>query len=103
MENVTVPGWAWGALLGAILWVVIKRVAESVMDVILVKQAGKSATAADPRREQVDTCTQTCKIQWEAHVATAISSSQATVCAKLDAGFDRVHERIDELFGKGKQ
>lgn len=99
---VEVPAWAW-AVMGGTLVLVGGKAIGFILDVILIQWKGATPKAPDSRGIQIDTCTQTCRVQWEGAIATSLARSQVEIGAKIDNGFQRVHERIDEILGgKGK-
>lgn len=93
---VEVPAWAW-AIMGGTLVLVGGKALGFVLDVILLNVPRKNVPSVDQRTVQIDTCAQTCRVQWEGAIASALARSQTEIGAKIDTGFQRVHERIDEL------
>lgn len=93
---VEVPAWAWTLLGGAAVLFGGKALG-FVLDIILIQFKGKDGGTNGANKSQADLCAATCKVQWEGYVATAISASQTALGAKIDTGFQRVHERIDEM------
>ena len=99
-ESVTVPGWAL-LLVGGVIAFVGTRVGNAVLDVVLVKSAGKDTTKDAGENSagvpSVSTCATTCRAQWELAIAKANDATKDTLGARIDAGFQGLHQRIDEL------
>lgn len=93
---IEIPAWAWTLLGGAAVLLGGKAV-QFVLDVILIQFKGKDAQPNPSGGAAPHVCTSTCRIQWESQIAAAIATAKTEIGTRIDAGFERVHDRIDEV------